>query len=730
MSPFLSGTSSPIPGGNGYNPKSNNGASTSQIPNSMAAAAAAAATAAASTGGGKGSGYASPALAYANAQLSQYAQQSSGQQPRQMNGNLFSAQVPQANNYASFFSQGTALPAHLNPHALSAALADYSSNSVPDSAASSPGQQYKRLVNSHSATSGFVSGTQTGASTPGGNSRVAASAITGKRLNWSEMICQTIAESETGKLVIQDLFEGMCNKFPEIREWAFGKDWEGRVKNRIKSTLSIKGNLFIKVPRPSSASGKGSWWTLSQEAQDAWKEGRVASVVKSGTHSRSISQSRGIEAMTSMSANTSRAGSRAPSRRGSPVSSRGPSSQHANQHSHTNSRGTPHQGFVNFSQDSFSSTASPNAPFNNQIHHNNNTNASNSASNRHSPSANLSVGLGMSPINFGSSSFEGLSMSGLNGMEGGMDDQMSLEPSTRRMRMMENSVNDSFDSSMTSGSVNLNMTSITGPSGNLYDMSPYSSYPSSATSQHFGHGPLQSAAHLGGPQSMPFPAGGDNGTSSMMSLSSGDMGHHAFSNAQQGNQAHQINNQSNNNSANSSSNSNSNHSSNSNSNNNNNNNNNKNNSNKMNQFDPSLFGGEQSFAHFGAIDLSNMEGMNNPFGSSMAGGYTMLNEGLNGSGAQPTPIPGRGSMQLSATDSRNGTVATPGNSFSANFIGGPSPANSSGSTSAFFAYTPAMMAADAASGGMGGSALGPVGGEGSKKKKQEGFSELQLPPQQ
>lgn len=429
MSPYMSGTSSPIPGaGNGYAAKPNNGASSSQMPTSLAMAAAAAAAAHAS-GGGKGSGYSSPALAYANAQLSQYAQhQSPGQQPRQLNGNLFSAQVPGApgNQYANFFAQGTALPAHLNPHALSAALADYSSHSVPNSAASSPGQQYKRLANTNAA-SGFASGTATGASTPGGNSRVAASAITGKRLNWSEMICQTIAESETGKLVIQDLFEGMCNKFPEIREWAFGKDWEGRVKNRIKSTLSIKGNLFIKVPRPSSASGKGSWWTLSQEAQDAWKEGRVASVVKSGTHARSLSQGRGFDSMTSMSAATSRAGSRVPSRRSSPVSSRGPSSQHANsQHGHSNSRGTPHQGYVNFGQDNFSNNSPSANGYNGQ-----------SSSNRQSPNANLPVGLGMSPINFDSASFEGLSMGGLTSMDG-MDDQMGMEPSARRMRMMEN----------------------------------------------------------------------------------------------------------------------------------------------------------------------------------------------------------------------------------------------------------------------------------------------------
>lgn len=100
------------------------------------------------------------------------------------------------------------------------------------------------------------------------------------RLNWAEMICYTISESPGGRLVIQDLFEGMCHKFPDIREWAAGKDWEARVKNRIKSTLSIKGNLFVKVPRPSNASGKGSWWTLSAEAQGAYRQGRVAEAVR------------------------------------------------------------------------------------------------------------------------------------------------------------------------------------------------------------------------------------------------------------------------------------------------------------------------------------------------------------------------------------------------------------------------------------------------------------------
>ncbi|CEH12863.1 Transcription factor of the Forkhead/HNF3 family [Ceraceosorus bombacis] len=266
-----------------------------------------------------------PALAYANAQLSYYA--------------LAAQRSPSNPALGGFSVAGPGIqgaPPNLNPHALSSALSDYS-NSLPGSAASSPGAAPRRLP---------TSGAATGASTPGGlnahqgnNSRFAASAVTGKRLNWSEMICQTIAESDQGKLVIQDLFEQMCTKFPEIREWAFGKDWEARVKNRIKSTLSIKGNLFVKVPRPSSAAGKGSWWTLSAEAQEAWKTGRVASVVKGNTgHTRS-SSSKSIDghalamSSTANSRTASRAPSRGSSRRGSPVSSRGPSSQHAQRES-------------------------------------------------------------------------------------------------------------------------------------------------------------------------------------------------------------------------------------------------------------------------------------------------------------------------------------------------------------------------------------------------------------
>ena len=101
-----------------------------------------------------------------------------------------------------------------------------------------------------------------------------------KRLNWAEMICYTISESPTGKLVIRDLFEGMCHKYPDVAEWATGKDWEARVKNRIKSTLSIKGNLFVKVPRPSRAGGKGSWWTLSPEAKEAIRQGRISEAIR------------------------------------------------------------------------------------------------------------------------------------------------------------------------------------------------------------------------------------------------------------------------------------------------------------------------------------------------------------------------------------------------------------------------------------------------------------------
>lgn len=101
-----------------------------------------------------------------------------------------------------------------------------------------------------------------------------------KRLNWAEMICYTIFESPDEKLVVQELFERMCHKYPEVAQWATGLKWEARVKNRIKSTLSIKGNLFIKLPKPDRPSGKGSWWALSPEAKIAIREGRITDAIK------------------------------------------------------------------------------------------------------------------------------------------------------------------------------------------------------------------------------------------------------------------------------------------------------------------------------------------------------------------------------------------------------------------------------------------------------------------
>lgn len=222
------------------------------------------------------------------------------------------------------------------------------------------------------------------------------------------------------------------------------------------------------------------------------------------------------------------------------------------------------------------------------------------------------------------------------------------------------------------------MTSMAGPSGSMYDMSPYNSFTSSLAQQL---GPLQSAAHLGGPQSMPFPAtGSSNLTSGNLPSSMGQQNNSNYTKQSSFSPSMPSD------------------------------------ANKSNDFDPLLLG-DNSFAQFGGIDLSTMDGMHNPFGS-LAGGYTMLSDANTGQGAQPRPIPGRNeSQQPSASGS-----------FGANFIGGPSPADSTGSNSSFFAYTPAMMAADAAMGGtMQGSALGPVGGEGSRKKK-EGVTDLQLPP--
>lgn len=303
------------------------------------------------------------AWAYANAQLNSYA---AAQRQRQPTGG---EQSNNSNAAAAYYAPSPSSQQHSNTSSVSSpiiggigggagggasafastqlsqlppGMADLgalnlhsAASSQPVSAASSPGWQHRRLPSAGAGTVHHTVGGGSGSTNyehnaPSHNPRVAASSVTGKRLNWGEMICATIAHSEHGRLVIQDLFEQMCARFPEVQEWAFGKDWEvslgtttttkgqtrrryttpgadrreiahlrtltnilgspnlsfvqARVKNRIKSTLSIKGHLFVKVPRPSSAAGKGSWWTLSQEAQDAYHEGRLGPLLKlSGT---------------------------------------------------------------------------------------------------------------------------------------------------------------------------------------------------------------------------------------------------------------------------------------------------------------------------------------------------------------------------------------------------------------------------------------------------------------
>lgn len=108
------------------------------------------------------------------------------------------------------------------------------------------------------------------------------------------------------------------------------------MKNRIKSTLSIKGNLFVKVARssagaaPSSSNqvSKGSWWTLSEEAQTALRDGNVPAVVrakppksekdgKAETAAKEGSQERGRD--STHNGGRSGTSSAAHSRRNSPV---------------------------------------------------------------------------------------------------------------------------------------------------------------------------------------------------------------------------------------------------------------------------------------------------------------------------------------------------------------------------------------------------------------------------
>ncbi|EST05796.1 Transcription factor, fork head [Kalmanozyma brasiliensis GHG001] len=593
--------------------------------------------------------YTASALAYANAQLSQYAA-----------------------------TGGTAaLPAHLHPHALSSALSDYSI-SLPNSAASSPGATPRRLPG-------------TGTSTPGGNSRVAASAITGKRLNWSEMICQTIAESESGRLVIQDLFEGMCSKFPEIREWAFGKDWEARVKNRIKSTLSIKGNLFVKVPRPSSAAGKGSWWTLSPEAQEAWKTGRVANVVKNNAHSR--------------------------------AGSAGPSSIH----------GSPVRTVSSKFGTSSHTTNPPYLVQNSHAHQNH--------SQRTSP---LGIGLAQAAHSYGSPLANNFNFGESLPMVGALSQNSAL-PSNLGLG--------GDDTNLSLGGQQPNTQSMQDQAQNAQASMATQSFANLAFLQPNGPQPLgnaQSVPHLGGPQSMPFPAQGQDLSAANLA-SFANFGNNDYSAIFAG----------------------------------------------IPGFDANAFAAANS-TNNGQVNMGmgayQMEQSSHPFGGSIPGAYTLLQQqqqqqqqgaGQQGQPGQPSnnaypnfgsnlyanlqqgnqmsgqqqrglnQNPGTSSQQTPQSQSQSQQSASqratpqpqpsqPSNSnttsgmasgysgsfpasspFPGNGLEGPSPADST-----WFSFTPLVQPTNDANDG--GSALGQLGGEGSRKRRTSGadLGDFQLPPPQ
>ncbi|PWN26270.1 hypothetical protein BDZ90DRAFT_50676 [Jaminaea rosea] len=148
------------------------------------------------------------ALDYASAQLSNYAaaqQNMYNGSPSTPGGSNANASSPNA--MGSFPPQLSQLPPGMD---FSSMTLHSANSSAPASAASSPGWTHRRLPSSSSSQQ---------QSTHTHNPRIAASAVTGKRLNWGEMICATIYHSEHGRLVIQDLFEQMCKRFPEVQEW-------------------------------------------------------------------------------------------------------------------------------------------------------------------------------------------------------------------------------------------------------------------------------------------------------------------------------------------------------------------------------------------------------------------------------------------------------------------------------------------------------------------------------
>jgi len=260
------------------------------------------------------------ALAYANAQLSQYLASGTTEVPSGIPAPVNNQKSQQfqptynQNQPTQAVASGSALPHYLNPQALSNALSDYASmstnaggkgkakssfgnkanawNSAPVSAGHSPpgtpatgaggakqrashvptsslsnskkkktgssttGATTPSLQSSKSNASASNSNSTTSAATsnpPASSSRVAASSVTGKRLNWAEMIVFTIADQPEGRMVVHDLFEGMVAKYPAINEWADGAGWEVS----FEAELGVGRLADLRVAEGRSEKGQG-----------------------------------------------------------------------------------------------------------------------------------------------------------------------------------------------------------------------------------------------------------------------------------------------------------------------------------------------------------------------------------------------------------------------------------------------------------------------------------------
>ncbi|EIN10284.1 hypothetical protein PUNSTDRAFT_30451, partial [Punctularia strigosozonata HHB-11173 SS5] len=96
---------------------------------------------------------------------------------------------------------------------------------------------------------------------------------------YSTLIRYAIKGSPTGKLLLEDIYYAIESRFPYFRTAPAG--W----KNSVRHNLSLNP-CFVKVPRPLTDRGKGSYWTVDDNVDPRTGVHRVRRKKTSGKKKR------------------------------------------------------------------------------------------------------------------------------------------------------------------------------------------------------------------------------------------------------------------------------------------------------------------------------------------------------------------------------------------------------------------------------------------------------------